>query len=389
MSVAALFLAIGNSFYEGTTLKALIICIDGGDPAYFETASTPNLDRLGAEGQRLLVNAQMPTVTNVNNVSLICGGPPTMHGITANYFRERETGEEVYMESGGFLLSPTLMEVGAATGHKTAALASKKKLVDMVGKGADLTVTAEEPPGWLTACVGPQEEIYSAEVNFWLLRAALTIIEEKKPSLLYVTTTDFSQHKFGPETAEGQEHLSTIDKEIGSLAGAWADLHPDGAIFVTADHGMRQKRRAIDPGVVLRKRGISAEAVPIIKDRYVVHHGNQGGAAYVHLGEETLLYEAVALLNEVPGIEDALPREEAAARFRLLPGRMGEIMVIANEDTVFGVMDEAEREVDLRSHGSLHEQTVPLFAWNAPFFEPGIEASHFDAVRSVMDGLEG
>ena len=79
----------------------------------------------------------------------------------------------------------------------------------MGGKGADLTVTAEEPPGWLIASVGPQEEIYSAEVNFWLLRAALTVIKEKKPSLLYVTTTDFSQHKFGPETAEGQEHLAS------------------------------------------------------------------------------------------------------------------------------------------------------------------------------------
>ena len=370
-------------------MKALIICIDGGDPSYFETASTPNLNRLGAEGQRLLVKAQMPTVTNVNNVSLICGGPPAMHGITANYFLNPDTNEEVYMESGDFLLSPTLMEAGTAAGRKTAALASKKKLTDMIGKGADLTVTAEEPPGWLTARAGPQEEIYSAEVNFWLLRAARAVVEEKKPDLFYVTTTDFSQHKFGPETAEGQEHLSTIDKEIGSLAGAWADLHPDGAIFVTADHGMRRKRRAIDPGVVLRSRGIPAKAVPIIKDRYVVHHGNQGGAAYVHLGEGASLDEAVAALNDIPGIEGALPREEAAARFRLLPGRMGEIMVIADEDTVFGVMDETEREVDLRSHGSLHEQRVPLFAWNSPFFEPGDETSHFDAVRSVMNGLEG
>ncbi len=370
-------------------MKALIICIDGGDPAYFETAPTPNLDRLGAEGQRLFVKAQMPTVTNVNNVSLICGGPPSMHGITANYFLNPETGEEVYMESGDFLLSPTLMEMGAAAGRRTAALASKKKLTDMIGKGADTVITAEEPPEWLIDRAGPKEEIYSAEVNFWLLRAARAVVEEKAPELFYVTTTDFSQHKFGPETPEGQEHLSTIEEEIGRLADAWAGIHPEGAIFVTADHGMRQKTRAIDPGVVLRGRGIAAEAVPIIKDRYVVHHGNQGGAAYVHLGEGASLDEAAAILNEVPGIDGALPREEAAGRFRLLPARMGEIMVIADEDTVFGVMDEAEREVNLRSHGSVHEQTVPLFSWNAPFFDPGEEASHYDAVRSMMNGLEG
>ncbi len=369
-------------------MKALIICIDGGDPAYFETAATPNLDRLGAEGRRVLVRAQMPTVTNVNNVSLICGGPPALHGITANYFRSRETGEEVYMESGDFLLSPTLMERGSAAGLKTAALASKKKLTDMVGKGADFVVTAEEPPGWLVERAGAKEEIYSAEVNFWLLRAARAVVEEKAPELFYVTTTDFSQHKYGPETEEGQEHLSTIDAEIGRLADAWSGLHADGAIFVTADHGMRHKSRAIDPGVILRNIGIAAEAVPIIKDRYVVHHGNQGGAAYVHLGEGASLDEAVSVLEEVPGIEAALPREIAAARFQLLPERMGEIMVLADEDTVFGVMDEAGREIDLRSHGSVHEQTVPLFAWNAPFFEPGEDPHHFDAVRSVMNGLE-
>ncbi len=257
----------------------------------------------------------------------------------------------------------------------------------MIGKGADTVITAEEPPDWLMERAGPKEEIYSAEVNFWLLRAARAVVEERAPDIFYVTTTDFSQHKFGPETPEGQEHLSTIDAEIGRLAESWAEVHPEGAIFVTADHGMRQKTRAIDPGVVLRARGIAAEAVPIIKDRYVVHHGNQGGAAYLHLGEGASLDEAVAILNEVPGIDAALPREEAARRFRLLPARMGEIMVIADEDSVFGVMEDPEREVELRSHGSLHEQTVPLFAWNAPFFEPGDDPSHFDAVRSVMDGL--
>ncbi len=369
-------------------MQALIICIDGGDPAYFETAPTPNLDRLGAEGGRFLVKAQMPTVTNVNNVSLICGGPPAMHGITANYFLNRETGEEVYMESGDFLLSPTLMERGAAAGRKTAALASKKKLTDMIGKGADLVVTAEEPPDWLTRRAGPKEEIYSAEVNFWLLRAARAVVEERAPEIFYVTTTDYSQHMHGPESDEGQAHLAEMDAEIGRLADAWSSLHPGGAIFVTADHGMRHKARAIDPGVILRRIGIAAEAVPIIKDRYVVHHGNQGGAAYVHLGDGASLEEAVSVLEEVPGIEAALPREEAAARFRLLPDRMGEIMVLADKEAVFGVMEEAEREVDLRSHGSVHEQTVPLFAWNAPFFDPGEDPHHFDAVRSVMDGLE-
>ncbi|MBI3026367.1 MAG: alkaline phosphatase family protein [Candidatus Tectomicrobia bacterium] len=369
-------------------MRALVILIDGGDPAYFDRAATPNLDRLEHEGARQVARAQMPTVTNVNNVSMICGAPPARHGITSNYFLDPRTGLEVYMESGKFLLAPTLMERGAAAGLKTAVLASKQKLMDMIGKGADLAAAAEAPPAWLLGRAGKKEEIYSGEVNLWLLRAARAVIEERRPDLLYVTTTDYMQHKYGPEAPEAQAHTEALDAEIGRLVDAWSSLHPDGAVFVTADHGMRDKRRALDPAVILRARGVPAEAVPIIKDRYVVHHGNQGGSAYIHLKEGAAREEALAILREAPGVEEALPRDEAARRFRLLPGRVGDIMALADAETVFGAMEEAEREVSLRSHGSLHEGTVPLGAWNAPFFRLSEDTHHFDATRAVMEGLE-
>jgi len=370
-------------------VKALIILIDGGDPAYFEAAPTPNLDQLAREGRRLLVKAQMPTVTNVNNVSLICGAPPARHGITANYFLDADTKREVYMESAAYLLSPTLMERGAAAGRGTAVLASKQKLCDMIGKGAGLVATAEDPPAWLLERAGKKEAIYSGEVNLWLLRAALAVIAERRPDLLYVATTDYIQHMHGPGSPEAQAHHAALDREIGRLADAWADLHAEGALFVTADHGMREKRRALDLGRILWGRGVPAEAVPIIKDRYVLHHGNQGGSAYVHLKFPDTLTEALALLKETPGVEEALPREEAARRFRLLPGRIGDIMALADAETVFGALEEAEREVALRSHGSLHEEEVPLWAWRAPFFRPEGATHHFDAVRAVMEGLGG
>ena len=64
--------------------------------------------------------------------------------------------------------------------------------------------------------------------------------------------------------------------------------------------------------------------MPIIKDRYVVHHGNQGGAAYVHMESENALPEAVAILKSRAGIEDALTRQEAATRFQLMAERVGD-----------------------------------------------------------------
>ncbi len=368
-------------------MRALIILIDGGDPAYFEASSTPNLDRIEREGARFTVSCQMPSVTNVNNVSMICGAPPAAHGITANYFLNAETGKEVYMESGDFVLAPTLMETGRKAGRKTAVLASKQKLCDMIGKGAGTVVTAEDPPDWLTRIAGPKEEIYSGAVNLWLLRAARAVLEEEKPDLLYVTTTDYLQHKYGPESEEAQAHHAALDAETGRLVDSWLSAHQDAAVFVTADHGMRDKTRALDPGVILRHEGVRAEAVPIIKDRYIVHHGNQGGAAYVHLENGETRAEAVSILKAHPGIEDALTRQEAAARFQLMPERVGDVMVLADSVTVFGVMEEAEREVRLRSHGSLHESIVPLWALNAPDFTPGEAPRHFECVRYIMDKL--
>ena len=368
-------------------MKALIILIDGGDPAYFEASHTPNLDRIASEGARYTVSCQMPSVTNVNNVSMICGAPPAAHGITANYFLNAETGEEVYMESGDFVLAPTLMETGSAARRKTAVLASKQKLCDMIGKGAETVVTAEAPPAWLIPKAGAKEDIYSGAVNLWLLRAARAVLEEQKPDLLYVTTTDYMQHKYGPESEEAQAHHAALDAEVGRLVDSWLRIHQDGAVFITADHGMCDKTRALDPGVILRAGGVGAEAVPIIKDRYVVHHGNQGGAAYVHLENEDSLAEAVAILKAHPGIDDALTRQEAAARFELMPERVGEVMVLADSETVFGVMDQAEREVQLRSHGSLHESQVPLWALNAPDFTPADAPRHFNCVRYLMERL--
>ena len=368
-------------------MRALIILIDGGDPAYFEASHTPNLDRIASEGARYTVSCQMPSVTNVNNVSMICGAPPAAHGITANYFLNAETGEEVYMESGDFVLAPTLMETGSAAGRATAVLASKQKLCDMIGKGAQTVVTAEDPPEWLTRKAGAKEDIYSGAVNLWLLRAARAVLEEDKPDLLYVTTTDYLQHKYAPEHAEAQAHHAALDAEVGKLVDSWLRIHKDGTVFVTADHGMLDKTRALDPGVILRAEGVGAEAVPIIKDRYVVHHGNQGGAAYVHLENGETLADAVAILKAHPGIDDALTRSEAAARFQLMPERVGEVMVLADSETVFGVMEEAEREVRLRSHGSVHESVVPLWALNAPGFAPANEPRHFECVRYVMELL--
>ena len=40
--------------------------------------------------------------------------------------------------------------------------------------------------------------------------------------------------------------------------------------------------------------------------------------------------------------------------------------MLAKADTVFGTLETTEERVDLRSHGSLHEQLVPLIGYGGP-----------------------
>ena len=131
-------------------------------------------------------------------------------------------------------------------------------------------------------------------------------------------------------------------------------------MLVTADHGMSDKSRMLHLPGELARYGIKSRAVPVIKDRYVVHHSNLGGSIYVHLDNSADLKAALDALRNLDGVDGALPGEEAAQRFRLMPERLGDILVLADAATVFGDPSEVTMPLGLRSHGSAHETTVPI-----------------------------
>ena len=54
--------------------------------------------------------AMMPTVTNVNNTSLVTASYPDAHGIVSIYWWDRAAGAEVYMESGEFVQAETMFQ---------------------------------------------------------------------------------------------------------------------------------------------------------------------------------------------------------------------------------------------------------------------------------------
>ena len=123
--------------------STVVICIDGFDPEYLEACDTPNLRRLGRSGFLRIGRSLMPSVTNVNNVSLVTSSFPEVHGISSNYRLVRETGEEIYMESGEYILAETMFQRAERQGRTSVLVTSKDKLRTLLGAGATVAVSSE------------------------------------------------------------------------------------------------------------------------------------------------------------------------------------------------------------------------------------------------------
>ncbi|MHB0878081.1 MAG: alkaline phosphatase family protein [Anaerolineae bacterium] len=356
--------------------RILIITVDGFGPDYLRAAHTPNIDHLGATGVLTIGEGMMPSVTNVNNVSIITGTPPSRHGITANYWLESPGGRPTYMESARWILAPTVLQRAHALGLSTALLTSKRKLQRLLSTDADFALAAETPPAAWADRLGPGPGIYSPDINLWLFRALRLVLRERDPDVAYCSTTDGVMHHHAPTDEESLRHVEALDHLLGEIV----DDEPNREVYLTADHGMTAKHRGVDLGRALAAVHIRARALPVIKDRYVAHHQNLGGASYVYLQRPAALADALALLRQTAGVEAAYPREEAATRFDLMPERIGDIFVLADLDTVFGRFPECEAEVNVRTHGSLHERAVPILAY-------GGERRQYRLTADLVSGL--
>ncbi|MCZ6681230.1 MAG: alkaline phosphatase family protein [Candidatus Poribacteria bacterium] len=345
--------------------KVLVLCIDAGGHDYLEASDIPNIRKLAEAGFYKHAHTVIPSVTNVNNVSIATGTFPETHGITTNYHVDRLTGKGEFVEDNRFLLAPTLFERAKTAGFakKTALLVTKKKLLRMLAGGTDIAIAAEDPPAEYVAEIGPVEEIYSSEINWWLLRALRKVLREHDPELAYCSTTDWVQHKYAPDEAPSRQHMAELDRIIGEIV---AD-EPEREIYITADHGMLPKVSALDPGRWLTEHGIPSSAIPIIKDRYVAHHGNLGGAAYVFLKHHADLSKAIETLRGAPAVDEVYASDEAASQFGLHLDRIGDIFVLADRNTVFGELTATEAPVAIRSHGSRYESDVPVIGYNSPW----------------------
>ncbi|MBY8975417.1 phosphonoacetate hydrolase [Rhodobacteraceae bacterium NNCM2] len=372
--------------YPMPKVPAIAICLDGCEPAYLDAAIAdglmPTLKRMRETGTDRLAHSVIPSFTNPNNLSIATGRPPSVHGICGNYLYEPETGEEVMMNDVRFLRAPTLFKQFYDSGARVAIVTAKDKLRALLGAGlrfdedrakcfsaekSDTTTQAEHGQETASAWLGmAQPEVYSAALSEFVFAAGVKLLREWQPDVMYLTTTDYVQHKYAPEDAEAKAFYEMFDRYLAELDAMGA------AIVVTADHGMKPKHLADgSPAVVyvqdLLDEWLGAGAARLIlpiTDPYVVHHGALGSFATAYLPEGADEADIIARLKATDGITHVLTRAEAVAAFDLPGDRIGDLVLVSGENVCIGTSEDrhdlAALNEPLRSHGGLTEQEVPF-----------------------------
>ncbi|HXV26346.1 MAG TPA: phosphonoacetate hydrolase [Alphaproteobacteria bacterium] len=384
--------------YRWPERPLVVVCIDGSEPAYMEEAIRagvmPWLAGVRERGTYALADCVVPSFTNPNNLSIVTGAPPSVHGICGNYFYDRESGAEVMMNDPKFLRAETILAAFSKAGAKVAAVTAKDKLRRLLGKGlegicfssekANETTRAEHGiDNALTKLGRPLPSVYSAELSETVFAAGEWLMRNERPDLLYLSTTDYIQHKHAPGTSAANAFYRMMDGyfERYEVLGA--------TVALTADHGMNGKTDASGrPKVIylqdlldgwLGKR--KARVILPITDPYVVHHGALGSFAFAYLVDGVDAMALARRIAEEEGVEAVFQKADAARRFELPQDRIGDLTVIGKIDTALGSTrkrhDLSGLDAPLRSHGGLSEQRVP-FILSRPVDLPSEKLRNFD-----------
>ncbi len=398
-------ISVNERSYRMPAAPAVVVCIDGCEPAYLETASaaglTPFLDRIRNRGTVRTAHSAIPSFTNPNNLSIATGRPPSVHGISGNTFLDRKTGREVMMNDTSFLRVPTLFSAMQAAGARVAVVTAKDKLRALLGAGlscaggnavcfsaerAGETTLAENGMDDAADWVGmAQPDVYSAALSEFVLAAGVRLLRDWRPDLMYLTTTDYIQHKFAPGEAEADDFHAMVDRYLGEIDGLGA------TIVVTADHGMNAKHDADGAPSVVHIQDLidgwigtgQGRVILPITDPYVVHHGALGSFAALYLADGVDPKGIIERLQAVPGLHEVVSGPDAARRFELPLDRIGDIILLSERGTTIGSARERHDlgalDRPLRSHGGLSEQAVPFIVNRRMPLPEAPELRNFDA----------
>ena len=396
---------VNGRTYNWPRAPLVVICCDGSEPDYMEVAMQaglmPNLKRIIAKGENLRGHSVIPSFTNPNNLSIVTGQPPAVHGICGNYLIDPATGKETMMNDPKWLRAPTIFEAFQKAGAKITMVTAKDKLRLLLGKGlvfdgtavafssekADKVTLADNGIEDVCAMTGMGvPDVYSAELSEFVFAAGVKLLASMKPDLMYLSTTDYVQHKYAPGSKGANDFYAMMDKYVGQLDDGGA------IVVIVADHGMKDKHLANgEPDVVYLQDVLDARfgagktrVILPITDPYVVHHGALGSFATVYAYGPSVA-DVMQAIKEQNGIDAVMNKADGCARFELPEDRMGDVIVVSGGPKGSKVIGTSHDKHDLsglneplRSHGGLTEQEIPVIA-NRKFKALPARLRNFDA----------
>ena len=372
--------------YRWPLRPVVVVCIDGGDPAYLRQflsdGAIPNIAKFMQQGFSTIAWGTMPSFTCPNNMSIITGTPAAKHGISGNYYLDTATGQPVVMTGPELLRGDTILAKFAAAGARVVSITAKDKLRRQLAKNLDVsqghvsfssefahkcTLTENGIENVLEFVGMPQPDMYSMELSLFVLEAGIKLLEQRRPDMLYLSLTDWVQHKYAPDESEARRFYQALDSCFARLAAQ------DVTLALTADHGMSDKSNAAgEPNVIWLQDILDAKfgkgdtkVVCPITDAFVAHHGALGGFVRVWCQGTATPKEIISVIRALDGIESAMDKATVCETFDMPPDREGDVAVIARHDTCIG---GAQRDHDLaglkghrlRTHGGTSEARVPF-----------------------------
>ncbi len=393
-----------NRTYAVPHRPVVVVCVDGCDPAYIERGLNdgilPNLQAFCDTGFAAIAEAVVPTFTNPNNLSIVTGAPQSAHGISGNYFFDPLKNQAVMLNDPAYLLCDTLPAVLAGVGCKVVIITAKDKLRRLLGHRlrGGVCFSAEQAAkctiedngiSHVPDLVGrKQPEVYSADLSLFVLDAGLRLLEHERPDFMYLSLSDYVQHKHAPGHPQADAFYRSLDARLGEFAAKGA------LVALTADHGMNFKPRVIFLQEVLDKHfepGTTRVICPIT-DPYVVHHGALGSFVRVYC-PSLATCTVGSVVQDLSGVAAVYEREQACTRFGLPPDREGDLVVIGDHNTALGT-SPLEHDlsqlgsVPLRSHGGLSERHVPFIVSEpvADTYASRACIRNFDIVEYALNG---
>jgi len=377
--------SVNGRLYTPPAAPVVVVCLDGWADEYLDAAFVrnrmPHLQTISVQGYRGLARGALPSFTNVNNASIVTGVAPAQHGISGNFFLDPELGAEVMMNSGHYLRVETILVAAARAGRRVAMVTAKEKLRDLLAHGLKgIAFSAEKASEAVenTHGIARVEElvgkrtpgIYTPEASLFVLQAGAALISQGKADFIYLSLTDYVQHKYSPGQSQALDFCAAVDREIGQLVETGA------VIGLTADHGMNSKQTAAgEPNVIYLQSELETQFGPGFKvilpitDPYVIHHGALGSFAMIYLPDKTFSQGVESWLGQRHGITEIYDRPSAALKLELPADRIGDLVVMAGRDVVIGRTesdhDLKALDAGLRSHGGRYEEMVPFLVSKA------------------------